>query len=390
MKKICLVFFVFYHLSSVIAQDDVNLDISPDASGVKAISGKLFVAGKKNNATKIKNQQRTNTCWSFSATSLIESQTIKNNLGPYDLSEMFTVRNLYIEKAQNYILRQGHAQFSEGGLGHDVIRSYATYGAVPESAYSGNVKGEKLNNHLILIKQLKTYLDSTLKTQGAPLSSNWLPGFNQILDRQMGELPQTFIYNNKKFTPQTFAKNALKFNADDYINITSFTHHPFYAPFIIEVPDNFSNGSYYNLPLNEMIDLVKSAIENGYSVSWDADVSNNGFNSKTGVALNIKDNDSTMRRVTDPDSKEEKWDQNIRQQLFENLTTQDDHLMHIVGIEKSKGGKTFFIVKNSWGESGPYKGYMHVSESYFAINTISLVVPKAAVGLGLREKVNGK
>ena len=390
MKKICLVFFVFYHLSSVIAQDDVNLDISPDASGVKAISGNLFVAGKKNNATKIKNQQRTNTCWSFSATSLIESQTIKNNLGPYDLSEMFTVRNLYIEKAQNYILRQGHAQFSEGGLGHDVIRSYATYGAVPESAYSGNVKGEKLNNHLILIKQLKTYLDSTLKTQGAPLSSNWLPGFNQILDRQMGELPQTFIYNNKKFTPQTFAKNALKFNADDYINITSFTHHPFYAPFIIEVPDNFSNGSYYNLPLNEMIDLVKSAIENGYSVSWDADLSNNGFNSKTGVALNIKDNDSTMRRVTDPDSKEEKWDQNIRQQLFENLTTQDDHLMHIVGIEKSKGGKTFFIVKNSWGESGPYKGYMHVSESYFAINTISLVVPKAAVGLGLREKVNGK
>ncbi|MEI8052167.1 MAG: C1 family peptidase [Bacteroidota bacterium] len=386
MKKIFLVFFVFYHLSSVIAQDD----ISPDASGVKAISGNLFVAGKKNNSTQIKNQQRTNTCWSFSATSLIESQTIKNNLGPYDLSEMFTVRNLYIEKAQNYILRQGHAQFSEGGLGHDVIRSYATYGAVPESAYSGNVKGEKLNNHLILIKQLKTYLDSTLKTQGAPLSSNWLPGFNQILDRQMGELPQTFIYNNKKFTPQTFAKNALRFNADDYINITSFTHHPFYAPFIIEVPDNFSNGSYYNLPLNEMIDLVKSAIENGYSVSWDADVSNNGFNSKTGVALNIKDNDSTMRRVTDPDSKEEKWDQNIRQQLFENLTTQDDHLMHIVGIEKSKGGKTFFIVKNSWGESGPYKGYMHVSESYFAINTISLVVPKAAVGLGLREKMGGK
>ena len=182
----------------------------------------------------------------------------------------------------------------------------------------------------------------------------------------------------------------MKFNADDYVNITSFSHHPFYSPFILEVPDNFSNGAYFNIPLNDMIDVVKNAVNSGYTVLWDADVSNNGFNAKKGMALNIKADENVNTAFANPDFKEEAYTQNTRQQLFENLTTQDDHLMHIVGIEKSKEGKTFFIVKNSWGETGPVGGYVHVSEAYFAVNTISLVVPKAAVGVGLRERLNVK
>jgi bleomycin hydrolase len=398
MKKIiflsltfCNVGFLFSQITPIInTQVDQTQEISPDASGVKFISGDLFVGAKKNGATKVKDQERTNSCWSFATTSLVESQAIKNKLGAFDLSEMYTVRNMYIEKAKNYILRQGHTQFSEGGLGHDVIRSYASYGAVPDQVYNGLVNGEKVYDHQELFKVLKKYLDSTLKTKGRPLSANWLPGFNEILDKNMGSMPQEFVYNSRKYTPQSFAKTALKFNPGDYVNITSFTHHPFYSSFILEVPDNFSNGAYFNVPLNEMIDLVKDAVNSGYTVLWDADVSNNGFNAKKGMAINIKSDENSNIAFANPDVKEELYNQNTRQQLFENLTTQDDHLMHIVGIEKSKEGKTFFIVKNSWGESGPFGGYVHVSESYFAMNTISLVVPKAAVGVGLREKLGGK
>jgi bleomycin hydrolase len=390
MKKLILLLVAFCNAAILFAQDDKSQDISPDASGVKAIAGETFTGAKKNSATKIKDQERTNTCWSFATTSLVESQAIKNKMGAFDLSEMFTVRIIYIEKAKNYILRQGHAQFSEGGLGHDVIRAYAEYGAVPDQVYNGLVNGEKVYDHQELYKALKKYLDSTLKSKGSPLSTDWMPGFNNILDKNMGPLPQQFVYNTKKYTPQSFAKTALKFNADDYVNITSFTHHPFYNSFILEVPDNFSNGAYFNIPLNEMIELVKNAVNSGYTVLWDADVSNNGFNAKKGMALNIKSTDDINVAFANPDFKEETYNQNIRQQLFENLTTQDDHLMHIVGIEKSKEGKTFFIVKNSWGETGPFGGYVHVSEAYFAVNTISLVVPKVAMGLGLREKGNVK
>ena len=234
-----------------------------------------FTIQKSIAATPVKNQAMTGTCWCFSSTSLIESQCLKKNLGELDISEMFTVRNIYIEKAKNYILRQGHAQFGEGGLGHDLIRAIATYGAVPESAYSGLKPGEKMHNHQKLASQLKEYLDETLKT--VPVTPNWLDEYVKILDKGLGTPPADFDFNGKKYTPVTFAKEVLKFNADDYVNVTSFTDHPYYQSFIIEVPDNFSNGAYYNLPLNEMIQLTKDAVKSGYSVLWDADVSNDGF-----------------------------------------------------------------------------------------------------------------
>lgn len=390
MKKIFFFIFSICQVAVLFAQDDKMNEVSPDPTGVKSVSGDLFVGGKKSLTTVVKNQERTSTCWAFSTTSLLESQSIKNKTGFFDLSEMFTVRNIYMEKARNYILRQGHAQFSEGGLGHDVIRAVATYGAVPEQVYTGLIGGEKVYDHQMLFSQLKKYLDSTLKTRGRPLSADWVPGFNQILDKHLGPLPQQFLYNGKKYTPEIFAKGVLKFNADDYINITSFTHHPFYSSFVLEVPDNFSNGSYFNIPLDEMIDLVKNALNSGYTILWDADVSNNGFNGKKGMAMNIKPAENAETALSDPDFKEESYNQNIRQQLFENLTTQDDHLMHIVGIERTKSGKTYFIIKNSWGETGPFGGYVHVSEAYFAMNTVSLVIPKAALGTGLKEKMGGK
>ncbi len=347
-----------------------------------------FISIKSNPATIVKNQENTGTCWSFSTTSLIESQALQNNFGNFDLSEMFTVRNIYVEKAKNYIHRQGHAQFSEGGLGHDVIRSVAAYGILPESAYAGLANGQKTYDHGEMFKKLKGYLDRVIATAGTnPISSDWLPEYNKILDTYLGILPERFQYNNKAYTPIEFSSEVLKFKAEDYVNITSFTDHDYYKPFIIEVPDNFSNGAYYNMPLKEMISLAENAIENGYTVLWDADVSNNGFRSKKGLALYLNAGVDINEDDLKADVQEEKWDAQIRQDLYENLTTQDDHLMHIVGLEKTSDGKLFFLVKNSWGKNGPYQGYINVSEAYFAINTISLVVPKAAMNKVVLDKL---
>ena len=386
MKRFFLSTLSFLSMGIAIAQEDRTKEVSPEAVSRSMTTGE-FTATKKNYATPVKDQARTGTCWSFSTTSLIESQVIKNKLGTYDLSEMYTVRNIYMEKGRNYILRQGHTQFSEGALGHDVIRAIARYGAVPENVYPGMKPGETVHDHGAMFKELKRYLDSTLKTRGNPIGSDWQAGYSKILDSYLGTLPEGFKFNNQRYTPASFAKEALGFKEEDYVNITSFTHHPYYQPFIVEVPDNFSNGSYYNLPLNEMIDLVKSAVNSGYTVMWDADVSNSGFKHKKGLALLIDQQSGINEESLSADMKEDSWDAKKRQQLFENLTTQDDHLMHITGIEKSKEGKTFFIVKNSWGNGGPFGGYVNVSESYFAINTISLVVPKAAISKALLDKL---
>ncbi len=359
-----------------------------------AISGKLYAQTtaaelavvKKVEYTSIKNQANTGTCWSFSTTSLLESTTLKAGFGEFDLSEMFTVRNIYTEKAKNYVLRQGNAQFGAGGLGHDVTWSIAKYGAMPESVYSGLLLGEKMHNHSTLDSRLKSHIDSLLKIR--PVPGNWMTGFQGILDEYLGKAPETFMYLERQYTPHSFAKDVLHYNADDYVNITSFTHHPFYLPFILEVPDNFLNGSYYNVPLEEMIKLTERAIELGYSVVWDADVSNRNFNQKAGYAMQWAEGEAPKN--ISAEDEETKYNQTVRQELFENLTTQDDHLMHLVGVEKSKGGKKFFLVKNSWGEVGPFKGLINVSEAYFAVNTISLVVPKAAFDNALRTKLGIK
>lgn len=399
----------------------------PDGGNKTNPASGNFILEKSIPATSVKNQAMTGTCWCFSSTSLIESQCLKKNLGELDLSEMFTVRNIYLEKARNYVLRQGHAQFGEGGLGHDLIRAIATYGAMPESVYSGLKENQKMHNHQKLVGDLKHYLDSILRI--TPLPDQWIDGYRQILDGALGTPPDGFIYNGKKYTPKTFATEVLKFDANDYVNITSFTHHPYYAPFIIEVPDNFSNGAYYNLPLNEMLQLTKDALKGGYSVLWDADVSNKGFMQGKGIAefvdnveklvqkskfealradqtrpanttptdadLNpstTKKTDDTPKKTEDDTNtpKEGKWDSGIRQALFENLTTQDDHLMHITGIERTPDGKTYFRVKNSWGDIGPDHGYINVSEAYFAINTVSLIIPKAALSKELLTKLGIK
>ncbi len=341
---------------------------------------------KENAATAVKNQGQSGTCWNYSTTSLIESEGIRKGLGELNLSEMFTARNVYIEKAKNYILRQGKAQFGEGGLGHDLVRAISLYGAMPQEAFQG-LSGE-IPNHTGLETALKTYLDGVLKKR--PLDNDWLKGYEQILDEKIGVPPTNFDYKGKSYTAKTFAKDVLKFDADDYVNITSFTHHPYYSQFVLEAPDNFANGSFYNLPLAEMVTMTTTAVKNGYTIMWDADVSSRNFQQQKGYAMLFADTADAKQAELNPDIKEIAYTPELRQQLYENLTTQDDHLMHLIGMEQSANGKVFFKVKNSWGDVGPFKGYIEVSEPYFAINTVSLVVPKAALTKELKGKLGIK
>jgi bleomycin hydrolase len=333
--------------------------------------------------TSMKDQASTSTCWSFAATSLIESQAIHDKLGEFDLSEMFTVRNIYVEKAKNYILRQGKAQFAPGGLAHDVIRSIETYGAMPDYVYSGLLLGKKSHDHDELDAKLKAYLDDVLKSK--PFRSDWLDGFNKIMNDYLGTVPESFTYREKIYTPKSFASEVLKFKADEYVNLTSFTHHPYNTSFVLEVPDNFSNGVYVNVPLTDFLDAAEKAINNGYSLVWDGDVTNMNYRMRNGFALNLKD--PTANKPFNPEIAEEPYDADLRQQLFESLTTQDDHLVHLVGVERTKSGKRFFIVKDSYGERGPFKGLIKLSEAYFAMNTVSLVIPRAALDQQLRNRL---
>lgn len=342
---------------------------------------------KNNAATAVKSQGKTGTCWCFSTTSLIESQCMRQGMAQPDLSEMYTVRNVYLLKARNYLLRQGKAQFDEGGLGHDVLKAASLFGLMPESAYSGLKAGQEQPDHGLMVKALRAYLDTILKKRPAP--ANWEQQYAGIMDEYMGGAPPaSFDYNGKTYTPQEFAKQVVKFKESDYVSLTSFTHHPYYSSFVLELPDNHANGAFYNVTLDELIGATKTAVNKGYTVMWDADVSNKGFVSKYGYAFSPVHDTVPNKTQPNPDLQEVKVTAAYRQGLFEQLVTQDDHLMHITGVGKSKEGKPFFIVKNSWGTtSSPFEGYVYVSEPYFAVNTINVIVPKASLDKALLKKL---
>ena len=339
---------------------------------------------KMNPATEVKNQGRSGTCWCFSVLSILESELLKRGVEHPDLSELFVVRNIYIEKGKNYILRQGYTRFSEGAFGHDVFPSIEKYGIVPLSVYPNAAPGDTMN-HMGFDETLKKFLDSVLVK--IPISPDWEQNYVKMLDDKFGKPPEKFNYNGKEYTPLEFAHKVLKYTGDDFIGLTSFTHHPFYKSFNVEVPDNYSGGLFYNVPIEELIGAAEYAVMNDYTVGWDADVSNRFFNQRIGWAMNPKDK-KELKGMINPDEDEIPYSQKTRQELFENLTTQDDHLMHIVGIKKSAGGKDFFYVKNSWGTMGPFLGYINVSETYFGINTITIVLPKNALSKEMKTKLN--
>lgn len=320
-------------------------------------------------------QDKTGTCWSFSTSSFLESEIIRLTGKKIDLSEMYQVRTTYPKKAENFVMRQGKAQFSEGGLNHDVINSVAEYGLVPLSAYSGLSEEEKKHNHAELVAVLEAMVRTYVDNPGKQLSSKWKVAINKVLDTYLGEIPNEFTYEGQKYTPKSFMEMT-KIKANDYITLTSFTHQPYYKAFILNIPDNFSNGSMYNLPLDEFISAVDYALEKGYSLALDCDVSEETFSAKYGIGF-IPENEEDEKTGLAEISKEKNITPAYRQQEFENYNTTDDHLMHIVGKLKDQKGNVYYKIKNSWGTNEnkvKNGGYVYMSLAYLQLKAISVLL----------------
>ncbi len=339
---------------------------------------------KRISATPIKSQDQTGTCWAFSTASFLESEALRMGKGETDLSEMFVVRHIYRQKCENYVRRQGTAQFGEGGLAHDLLNAVKQYGIMTESAYPGRKDANKPLNHSQLEKDLKTLCEEFVALgKKGKLPEKWLTKVDSVLDVEFGKVPLQFEVGGTVFTPVSY-RDFLSIRPDDYVNITSFTHHPFYEQFVLEVPDNWANGQFYNLPISELMRCLNFSLQQGYTVEWDADVSNMGFASGKGIAI-VPEKDWKDRSVAERESAFKTWEpektvsQEYRQQLFDSQVTTDDHLMHIVGMLDEAHGGDFYVVKNSWGEVSDLKGYVHVSDSYMRLNTISFTVHKSAL-----------
>ncbi len=332
--------------------------------------------------TPVKSQDRTGTCWSFATASFTESELMRLGHPEIDLSEMFVVRNVYMNKAKNYVLRQGKANFSQGSLSHDLMRTIGKHGMVPESVFSGKL-AEAKHDHSEMEAAMKGFLDGVMKSKR--VSDKWPIALEAIMNVYLGQAPETFEYAGKSFTPQSFYE-SFKLRAEDYVSITSFAHHPFYSSFVLEIPDNYSNGQFYNVPLNELRAIADKALKNGFSIAWDGDVSEKGFSAKEGIA--VLPEDSNREDLFTKPGKEMPVNQSIRQSYFESYSTTDDHLMHLVGDAKDQNGNRYYLIKNSWGPISDYKGYLYMSEAYFDMKTVAIMVHKDAIPENIRKKLN--
>jgi bleomycin hydrolase len=381
MKKIILIIILFIPALTLEAQERTNKKNGPYK----------FTIEKEIGTTDVKNQHKSGTCWCFSTESFLESELMRMGKTNVDLSEMFIVRNAYSLKAKNYIRMMGTNNFGPGGAFHDVVNGVKQFGIVPQQAYSGFPKGQVKPTHGELDAVLKSMLDAMLKLPDGKLSPSWYDAYEGALDGYFGKVPATFDFNGKQYTPQSFAQ-YLGINADDYVELSSFTHHPFYEKFIIEVPDNWSHDMAYNLPLNELQQVVDNALANNYSIAWGSDVSEPGFSFKEGLAI-VPEKDEELKKE-DRDSlfskprKEKVITQELRQIAFDNLSTQDDHGMHITGVAKDQNGSRYYIVKNSWGlDNNDCAGYFYCSVPYFLYKTTSIMVHKNAIPKEIAAKL---
>lgn len=376
--------------------------VVPDSTGFK------FTDVKTVKATPVKDQNKSGTCWSFSGIGMLEDEILRKGGEETDLSEMFVVRNAYIDKAKRLMRMYGDANFAQGGQINDVLYVLDLYGAMPEEAYAGLNYGDKKHSHYEMAEAMDGYLKGVLsnaKKKGNHLSDAWLPGFIGILDAYFGPVPETFTYKGKTYTPKSYAA-SLGINPADYVSITSFTHHPFYEEFAIEIPDNWLNLKSRNVPMEEMAQIVDNALENGYALGWAADVSEGGFKWREGYAIipaevdqaNMTDSEVSKWVQLDDKAREAKRfekkgpqpemkiTQEMRQKHFDNWETTDDHGMVIEGIATDQEGNRYYKVKNSWDTNQLYGGYFYVSVPYFLDKTISVTVHKDAVPKAIAKK----
>ena len=359
-------------------------------------------------ATPVKNQAATGTCWCFATTSFMESELLRMGKGTYDLSEMFIVRQKYMNQLQDNYLRRGNGNIGQGSLSHTFMNAYRQVGIVPEEVYTGINYDSERHNHSEMVRYMHAIADVAVKTkQRSPEYDKLIAN---LFDTYLGKLPEKFTYKGKEYTPKSFAE-SLGLNMDDYIELTSFTHHPYYVKFDVEVPDNWEHSLMYNLPLDEMMETVDYALTNGYTVCWDGDVSEKGFSFTNGVAINpevkkVEDLSNTDRARFEKLGEKERLEEvfkferpypeikvtpEVRQAGFESFVTTDDHLMHVTGITKDQNGTKYYITKNSWGtDRNKFGGYLNMSESFVRAKTIYVKVHKDAIPKAIKIKLGIK
>ncbi len=379
-------------------QDGNTIKIKPE-------SGYEFTVLKTIEATPVQDQFRTGTCWSFSALAFLESELLRTGKGKHNLSEMYVVNHTYKDKAERYVRMQGHTNFGAGGAFADAAHVWKKYGMVPEEVYSGLNYGTNEHNHSELDALLKAYVDVVIENKQKALTPKWKEGYGAIVDSYLGIVPDEFTYNEKKYTPESYAKE-LGLNMDDYISVTSYTHHPFYSTFVLEIPDNWLHLQSYNVPLDELMSIMEYAVMNGYSFAWGADVSEKGFAFREGLAilpedLNTievkgKDNQNFSDAGADKVSnafeapvKQQNVSQDMRQLQFDNWQTTDDHGMQVTGIVKDQNGDKYFLVKNSWGTKyNDLGGYFMASEAYVKLKTMNIYIHKSALPKDVSRKLS--
>ena len=367
----------------------------------------VFTVIKENPITSIKDQNRSGTCWDYSTLSFFESEILKKTGKTYNLCESFVANKTYMDRAIQVVRLHGDCQFAQGGSAEDPLYCLKHYGICPEDAmpFPGSLYGDSLNNFNEFFSLLEPYVEAIAKNKAKKISPQWKVGLQGILDAYLGKCPETFTYEGKTYTPQSFAASlGLDFN--DYVSITSYTHHPFYTAFAVEVQDNWRNPLSYNVPIEDLQRIFDYAVEQGYTVAWGGDVSEDGFTRK-GLAYAIDAKATQSMQGSDmarwlkmtPAKKRDIIDslgctvpeivptQEMRQERFDNWELTDDHGMHLYGIAKDQNGREYYMVKNSWGESGDYKGIWYMTKTFIVANTMDFLINKNAIPKDIRKKL---
>ena len=381
------------------------LSLNTVAQEPKKEEGFVFSTVKENPITSIKNQNRSSTCWSFSSLAFLESELLRQGKGEYDLSEMFVVHHTMADRAERYVRLHGDNSFSPGGSFYDVVYCMNNYGLVPQEAMNGIMYGDTLPVHNELDAVAEAYVNAIAKGKLTKLTPVWMNGLNAIYDTYLGKCPEKFSYKGKEYTPLTFAK-SLGLNADDYVSLTSYTHHPFYKKFAIEIQDNWRNAESWNLPIDEFMTVIENAVNNGYTVAWGSDVSEDGF-TRDGIAVVPQMNRTDLtgsdmarwtgltmadkrKELTSKPMPEMDITQEMRQKAFNNWETTDDHGMLIYGMAKDQNRKEYYMVKNSWGTNNKYKGTWYASKAFVKYKTMNILVHKDALPKEIAKKLGFK
>ncbi len=395
MKKIMLTAAAVIAISAVQAFAQDNKDTKePEYE---------FTTIKENPISSIKDQHRSGTCWCFSALSFLESEIMRiKGYDNVDLSEMFVVGKSYHDRAIKFVRLDGHLNFAAGSSFGDVLNVIRDYGIVPQDVMPGLNYGTEKPEHFEMDAALKGYVDAIVKNPNRTLTTAWVNGLDGILKAYLGEAPAEFEVDGTTYTPESY-RDWLGINPDDYVSITSFTHHPFYTQFPIEVCDNWRWDLSYNVPLDELMEIMYNAIDEGYTIAWASDVSEKGF-TRDGIGV-IPEDDAAQTSGSDQEkwigketekpeektvAKEKTITQEMRQDGYDRKTTTDDHGMQIYGTAKDQNGTMYFLVKNSWGEAGKYKGIWYVSDSFVRYKTMNIVVHKDAVPKDIKKKLGIK